>query len=151
MKDPNSDINPKIQDPAKQINNAFRIFAHKSSEVMGSPGLFMLAVIIVGIWALTGPLFDFSDTWQLVINTGTTIITFLMVFVIQNTQNRDAHTMQLKLDELLRAIKGARNDLIDLENCSDEHLARFEAEFIRLRQARERNNQPEQITEQIEG
>lgn len=146
MKDPNPVINSKIQDPAqKQINNAFRLFAQKSSEVMGSPGSFMLAIIVVGTWALTGPLFDFSDTWQLVINTGTTIITFLMVFVIQNTQNRDAHTMQLKLDELLRAIKGARNDLIDLENCSDEHLARFEAEFIRLRQSRERNKQPEQI------
>lgn len=146
MKDPNPVINSKIQDPAqKQINNAFRIFAHKSSEVMGSPGLFMLAIIVVSTWALTGPLFDFSDTWQLVINTGTTIITFLMVFVIQNTQNRDAHTMQLKLDELLRAIKGARNDLINLENCSDEHLAHFEAEFIRLRQSRERNKQPEQI------
>lgn len=124
-----------------RINDAFHRFAQKSAQVMGSPLSFILAITIVAIWGLTGPLFGFSDTWQLVINTGTTIITFLMVFVIQNTQNRDSHTMQLKLDELLRALKGARNDLIDLESCNDEQLAKYEAEFARMRKEREQRKQ----------
>lgn len=124
-----------------RINDAFHRFAQKSAQVMGSPLSFILAITIVAIWGLTGPLFGFSDTWQLVINTGTTIITFLMVFVIQNTQNRDSHTMQLKLDELLRALKGARNELIDLESCNDELLAKYEAEFARMREDREQRKQ----------
>lgn len=120
------------------LNELFRRFAHRASNVMGSPWLFILALLVVAAWAFTGPLFNFSDTWQLVINTGTTIVTFLMVFVIQNTQNRDAHAMHLKLDELLRSAKEARNELIDLENCTDAQLARYEKEFKRLRESRQR-------------
>ena len=115
------------------MKDLFRKFAHHASEALGSPIAFVLAVLLVVGWGLTGPLFGFSETWQLVINTGTTIITFLMVFVIQNTQNRDIRTQQLKLDELLRAVKGARNSLIDLEDLTDEQIARLEQEFRELR------------------
>jgi low affinity Fe/Cu permease len=101
---------------------------------VGSPWVFILAVAVIALWALTGPLFGFSDTWQLVINTGTTIITFLMVFVIQNTQNRDAQAIHLKLDELLRVTKEARVDLVDLENLPDEDLHHLHEEFRRLRE-----------------
>jgi low affinity Fe/Cu permease len=101
---------------------------------MGSPWAFVGAVIIIVLWARAGPLYHFSDTWQLVINTGTTIVTFLMVFLIQNTQNRDGKAIQLKLDELIRAAKGARNRLVELENCSDEELAELKAEFTRIRE-----------------
>ena len=117
------------------MKELFHKFAHHAAEAMGSPIAFVSAVLLVVAWAVTGPLFGFSETWQLVINTGTTIITFLMVFVIQNTQNRDIRTQQLKLDELLRAVKGARNDLIDLENLSDEQLERLEREFRQMRSA----------------
>ncbi len=89
----------------------------------------MLAILIVLIWALSGPLFDFSDTWQLAINTGTTVITFLMVFIIQNTQNRDSKTMQLKLDELIRANVEARNRIIDLEDVTDDEIKKLQDEF----------------------
>lgn len=122
----------------RSLKEAFRRFAQRAAEAVGSPWVFILALIVVLAWAVTGPLFDFSNTWQLVINTGTTIVTFLMVFIIQNTQNRDAHAMHLKLDELLRSIHEARNELIDLENCTDEQLARYEAEFKRFKEGRER-------------
>jgi len=98
----------------------FSRFANRISEVTGSPWSFLLAGGVIAAWAITGPLFGFSDTWQLVINTGTTIVTFLMVFIIQNTQNRDAKAMQLKLDELLRAQPNARKEFMDVE---DEDLA----------------------------
>ena len=110
----------------------FRKFAHKTSSGVGSPWAFVLACAVIVTWAVTGPLFGFSDTWQLVINTGTTIITFLMVFLIQNTQNRDAIAIHLKLDELIRALKGARDQLVDLEELSDEELERLRSEFRRL-------------------
>jgi low affinity Fe/Cu permease len=116
------------------MNEFFRKFAHKMSVVVGSPWSFIVAVVIILVWAISGPLFHFSDTWQLVINTSTTIITFLMVFLIQNTQNRDALVIHLKLDELLRAIKEARTGLVDLEDMSDEALENLQAEFARLRQ-----------------
>lgn len=122
----------------RSLKEAFRRFAQRAAEAVGSPWVFILALIVVLAWAVTGPLFDFSNTWQLVINTGTTIVTFLMVFIIQNTQNRDAHAMHLKLDELLRSIHEARNELIDLENCTDDQLARYEAEFKRFKEGRER-------------
>jgi low affinity Fe/Cu permease len=93
----------------------------------------VVAILIIVVWGATGPKFHYSDTWQLIINTGTTIITFLMVFVIQNTQNRDAKAVHLKLDELIRALKGARNKLVDLEELSDEELKELEQEFQRLR------------------
>src|SRR5204863_6390357 len=102
----------------------FRIFARRSSVMLGSAWAFAGAVLVILVWLLTGPTFHFSDTWQLIINTGTTIVTFLMVFLIQNTQNRDAKATQLKLDEIIRAIKGARNTLVDLEDLSDEDLKR---------------------------
>lgn len=117
------------------MNEPFRKFAHHTSEALGSPIAFLVAVLIVVVWALTGPVFKFSETWQLVINTGTTIITFLMVFVIQNTQNRDIRAQQLKLDELLRAVKGARNSFIDLEDLSDEQIARLQRELHALKDA----------------
>jgi len=112
----------------------FRKFANKVSEITGSPWAFIAAVSIIAAWAISGPLFHFSDTWQLVINTGTTIITFLMVFLIQNTQNRDAKVIHLKLDELLRAQEAARNSLVDLENLSDEELTRLQEQFAHLRE-----------------
>jgi len=114
------------------LSEFFRKFAAKVSHVAGSAWTFLLALTIILTWALTGPIFGFSDTWQLVINTGTTIITFLMVFLIQNTQNRDAMAMHLKLDELIRATKSARNQLVNLEDLSDEELARLQKEFERL-------------------
>jgi low affinity Fe/Cu permease len=116
------------------MNDFFRKFAHKTSTIVGSPWAFIAAAGIIIVWAFTGPIFGFSDTWQLVINTGTTIVTFLMVFLIQNTQNRDAKAIQLKLDELLKGVKGARTGLVDLEDLSDEELDQLEKEFTALRE-----------------
>jgi low affinity Fe/Cu permease len=116
------------------MKSVFRSFAQYSSEIVGSPGAFLSGVIITVVWALTGPVFRYSDTWQLVINTGTTIITFLMVFLIQSTQNRDSKAIHLKLDELIRAVDSARNRLMNLEHCTDEELALVEAEFKKLRE-----------------
>lgn len=115
------------------MHDLFRRFSVVGSEAVGSPWAFSLAVLAVVAWACAGPLFDFSDTWQLVVNTGTTIITFLMVFLIQNTQNRDARVLQLKLDELLRAVEGARTGMVRLEDLSDADLARLQAEFEQIR------------------
>jgi low affinity Fe/Cu permease len=114
------------------MNDLFRKLAHRTSEAAGSPWAFIAAVSIILIWALTGPVFHFSDTWQLVINTGTTILTFLMVFLIQNTQNRDAKAIHLKLDELIKGVQGARNAMVNLEDLSDTELARLRQEFQRL-------------------
>jgi len=116
------------------MNELFRKFAHRTSAIVGSPWSFIIAVVVIIAWAFSGPLFGFSDTWQLVINTSTTIVTFLMVFLIQNTQNRDAQAIHLKLDELLRAVKEARTELVDLEDMSDEELKKLQAEFVQLRQ-----------------
>jgi len=115
------------------MKDFFRKFSAQTAELVGSHWAFATAVFIILLWATTGPAFHFSDTWQLVINTGTTIVTFLMVFLIQNTQNRDAKTMQLKLDELIRSHQEARNALIDLEDLSDEELSQLEVEFASLR------------------
>jgi low affinity Fe/Cu permease len=106
--------------------------AQSTARHVGSPWAFAMALFVIVAWAVTGPLFHFSDTWQLVINTGTTIITFLMVFLIQNTQNRDALALQLKLDELIRAIKSARNEMVEVEDLSDQELKRLRDEFHRL-------------------
>jgi low affinity Fe/Cu permease len=114
------------------MQDLFRRFAQRTSEATGSPWAFILAVAIVALWGLTGPVFGFSDTWQLVINTGTTIITFLMVFLIQNTQNRDARAIHLKLDELIRGVEGARTRLVDLENMTDEELDQLQQQFAQL-------------------
>jgi len=121
------------------VSDAFRIFARRSSRVLGSAWAFASAILIIVIWGLTGPTFHYSDTWQLIINTGTTIVTFLMVFLIQNTQNRDAKAAHLKLDEIIRALKGARNELIDLEKLTDEDLTSLEKQFERVRKKAERN------------
>jgi low affinity Fe/Cu permease len=104
-------------------------FAKSASHFCGRPRTFALAVAVIAVWIVTGPIFAFSDTWQLVINTGTTIITFLMVFLIQNTQNRDTEAIQIKLDELIRATKGAHNALLDLEELEDEALDAFRKKY----------------------
>src|SRR5216117_759822 len=124
------------------VSDAFRVFAHRSSVMLGSAWAFSGAVLVILVWILTGPTFHFSDTWQLIINTATTVITFLMVFLIQNTQNRDAKAMHLKLDELIRALKGARNQLVDLEDLSDEELKKLEKQFQRMRQQAENDGRP---------
>jgi low affinity Fe/Cu permease len=115
------------------MDEAFHRFSHAVAEFAGRSAAFVVATLIVVAWAVTGPLFHFSDTWQLVINTGTTIVTFLMVFLIQNTQNRDAHAVHLKLDELIRANKHARNALLGLESLGDAELMRLQHEFEELR------------------
>jgi low affinity Fe/Cu permease len=116
------------------MNELFRKFAQKVSQIVGTSWVFILAVLIILVWAITGPMFRYSDTWQLVINTGTTIITFLMVFLIQNTQNRDAKAIHLKLDELIKGVKGARTGFVNLEQLSDEELERLQKEFAKLQQ-----------------
>lgn len=107
-------------------------FAKAASHFCGRPRVFALAVMVIATWLITGPLFHFSDTWQLVINTGTTIITFLMVFLIQNTQNRDTEAIQVKLDELIRATTGAHNALLDLEELEEEDLDAFRIKYQAL-------------------
>ena len=124
------------------VSDAFRVFARRSSRMLGSAWAFAAAVLVILVWLLTGPIFHFSDTWQLIINTATTVITFLMVFLIQNTQNRDAKAVHLKLDELIRAIKDARNELVDLEELSDEELQKLEQQFRNMRQRAENDGSP---------
>src|SRR5688572_1775576 len=127
------------------LRHKFRCCAQWSANAMGSPWSFIVAAALVVAWAVTGPLFQYSDTWQLAINTSTTIVTFLMVFLIQNTQNRDSKALHLKLDELLRGVKGARTSLVNLESLSDEELDQLQKEFERLRgklQKRENNIDP---------
>src|SRR5437870_13619906 len=114
------------------MRELFRKFAQTTSQAVGSSLAFILAVVIIIVWAITGPMFHFSDTWQLVINTGTTIITFLMVFLIQNTQNRDAKAIHLKLDELLKGVKGARTGLVRLEELTEDQLTALQQEFTEL-------------------
>lgn len=114
------------------MKSLFSKFARGASSLAGHPGTFLSAVLGVAIWAALGPALDYSEDWQLWINTSTTILTFLMVFLLQHTQNQDARAMHVKIDELLRAVQGARNELIDLENLSEEELARYCAEFKEL-------------------
>ena len=109
--------------------SVFTRFAKWASRATGRPGTFIGAALIVVLWAITGPLFDFSDTWQLVINTGTTIITFLMVFLIQNTQNRDTEAMHIKLDELIRAVDAAQNSMMNLEELDEKELDEIRKEY----------------------
>jgi len=114
------------------MREVFRRFSGRTAESVGSPAAFVIGLTLIVLWALTGPLFGYSDSWQLVVNTATTIITFLMVFLIQATQNRDARAIHLKLDELIRGVKGARTAMVALENSTDEELAEFQEEFDRL-------------------
>ena len=120
------------------MNNWFRRFSHRVSEAVGSPFAFAAALATICLWIITGPIFHFSDTWQLVINTATTIITFLMVFLIQNSQNRDARAFHLKLDELIKGVRGARTEMVDLEEMTDEELEKMHAEFRTLHEKLEK-------------
>jgi low affinity Fe/Cu permease len=120
------------------VQAIFRKLSQRTSEWMGSSWSFILAVLVIVVWAVTGPVFQYSDSWQLIINTGTTIVTFLMVFLIQNTQNRDAVATQIKLDELIRAVKGARTRLVHLEECTDDELFELQEEFKRLHERLDR-------------
>ena len=132
----------------------FDRMAKWAATLSGRPITFLLAVTVVIVWAITGPLFKYSDTWQLVINTGTTVITFLMVFLIQNTQNRDSIAMQVKLDELIRAMKGAHTALLDLEELNDEELAQIMLNYQQLAaKAREelRHGKPDIDSPEVEG
>ncbi len=116
----------------KKLSHLFTVFSKWAARATGHPAAFVLAATIVIIWAITGPLFDFNETWQLVINTGTTIITFLMIFLIQNTQNRDTAAIQIKLDELIRATEGAHNALLDLEELEDHEIDRLRDDYEEL-------------------
>ena len=117
---------------------SFRRFAAVIATATGHPVAFVLAFLVIVVWCVTGPLYHYSDTWQLVINTSTTIVTFLMVFLIQNAQNRDTAAMQIKLDELIRAVQGARNNLIDVEQLDEKELCKLREKFEELaRSARE--------------
>jgi low affinity Fe/Cu permease len=114
------------------LSETFRKLAAQAAHLAGTVWAFALALVVVGVWAVTGPLFGFSDTWQLVINTGTTIVTFLMVFLIQNTQNRDSQAIHAKLDELVVHMRGADNKLVEAEDLSDEELQKLKDNFVRL-------------------
>jgi low affinity Fe/Cu permease len=114
------------------VNLRFSRFASKTAQLVGHPFMFLFAVVVLILWGISGPLFHFSDTWQLIINTGTTIVTFLVVFLIQNTQNRDAKALHLKLDELIRSHLPARNDMIDIEKLSDEELDELERRYAAI-------------------
>jgi len=123
--------------PGPRSFDWFRRFAQRFARSVGSPWAFAAAIAVVVAWAVTGPIFGFSNAWQLIINTGTTIMTFLMVFVIQNTQNRDSQVTQLKLDELIRAIRPARNELVNMEGLSDDELLKLQRQFEELRRRAE--------------
>ena len=126
------------------------MFARTASEILGSAWLFVLAISVIAIWAATGPFFDYSDTWQLLINTSTTIVTFLMVFIIQNTQNRDSKAVHLKLDELIRSIDNARNQLVNIDRLSDDDLRQLESQFQRIsKKADETLGRVEDVAEDV--
>lgn len=128
------------------MNEVFRKFAQRVSIIVGSAPSFAVAFMVIVVWAFAGPLFGFSDTWQLVINTGTTIVTFLMVFLIQNTQNRDARAMQLKLDELIESQKGASNSYVNLEDLSDKELDVLHDHFQAMHDRIEKHRQTRKKT-----
>lgn len=128
-------------------NDPFRRFARKAAEIVGSAKAFVVAVAILSVWAVSGPFFGFSNTWQLMINTTTTIVTFLMVFIIQNTQNRDSRQLNLKLDELIRSSRSAKDKYIDLESMSDQELAAMEEKFIRESHKRKYHHHIQQKTQ----
>ncbi|HWD20461.1 MAG TPA: low affinity iron permease family protein [Verrucomicrobiae bacterium] len=119
------------------FRSGFRACCQGTAAITGSPWAFVTASLVIAVWLICGPFFHYSDTWQLIINTATTIITFLMVFLIQNTQNRDTKAIQLKLDELIRAVKGARNQFVNLENLTDDELTQLAEEFERVRRKAE--------------
>jgi low affinity Fe/Cu permease len=124
---------PEHEYKKESTKDFFQTFANRCSQVAGSRWAFLSAVLLIIIWAATGPIFGYSDAWQLVVNTATTIITFLMVFLIQNAQNRDSHALHLKLDEIIRAKRSANNKMIDIEKLSDEELTLLATEYERIR------------------
>jgi low affinity Fe/Cu permease len=126
------------------LNEGFRKFSVSAANALGSPWLFVINVLLIVMWLAAGPLYRFSDTWQLLVNTATTVFTYLAVFLIQNTQNRDAQAVHLKLDELISSVAGARNRLVDLEDLSDEELADLRDQFRRLR-SRARHNKEDDV------
>jgi low affinity Fe/Cu permease len=148
---------PKEPKKSPTLRDRFHQFSRATSDAVGSVWAFLLALAIVLVWGCTGPIFGFSDTWQLVINTGTTIVTFIMVFLIQSTQNRDAKAVHLKLDELIRAVQGARNNLLDLEKLPEEDLEELAAQFATLQKrachevGQRRHEKDETAHEQREG
>ncbi len=143
-------ITPNDRDLICKVQDAFRVFARQASAVLGTAWVFVCAIFVIVVWALTGHVFHYSDTWQLIINTGTTIVTFLMVFLIQNTQNRDSKAVHLKLDELIRAVGGARNHMVDLERLSDQELQHLQKEFERIgKKADEAKADVEEVKEEI--
>ena len=121
------------------LNQGFRKFSIAAAEALGSPWLFVANVFLILLWLASGPVFQFSDTWQLIVNTATTVITYLAVFLIQNTQNRDAKAVHLKLDELISTVGGARNRLVDLQNLSDDELRDLQKQFQRFQQRAKQN------------
>ncbi len=131
------------------MNKWFSKFASKASEITGSSWAFLAAVAIIVVWAITGPLFNFSDTWQLIINTFTTLVTFLMVFLIQNTQNRDAKALHLKLDEVIHVLGAAHNELIDVEDRSDEELRELIKVYRTLARRKHQPGDKEQLLEEV--
>jgi low affinity Fe/Cu permease len=143
-----------IEIQTRTTNDWFGRFAVSASGWLGSNWAFAGAGLVIAVWGVTGPLFHFSDTWQLVINTGTTIVTFLMVFLIQNTQNRDARAINLKLNELIRAIDKARDQMIDIENLSDLELDELQAKYEKIRaecMTRTSGSSPDKLTGMAEG
>ena len=125
-----------------KLNEAFRRFSLVSANALGSTWMFAANVLLILVWLMSGPFFGYSDTWQLVVNTVTTVLTYLAVFLIQNTQNRDSQTMHLKLNELISSMAGARNKIIDLQNFTDEELDALERQFARLRRKVTRGDVP---------
>jgi low affinity Fe/Cu permease len=123
---------------ADRCEDLFSAAAKRVARASGHGGAFVLAISVVAVWAVTGPFFGYSDTWQLVINTGTTIVTFLMVFLIQNSQNRDTTAIQVKLDELVRAVKGAKNQLLNVEDLSEHELEELKRKYTKLANGRSR-------------
>ena len=115
-----------------KLNEAFRTFSRGAADALGTPWMFVLNVLLIIVWLAFGPLTHFSDSWQLIVNTGTTVLTYLAIFLIQNTQNRDSKALHLKLDELISSVEGARNRLVDLQNLTDAELEEFEQQFRRL-------------------
>lgn len=126
------------------MNALFRTFSHAAANALGSSWMFIANVLLILVWLVAGPFFHYSDTWQLIVNTATTVFTYLAVFLIQNTQNRDATAIHLKLDELIKGVKGARTSLVNLQSLSDEELAALQEEFNRL-QEKHANSESERV------
>src|SRR6476660_4785808 len=129
----------------------FHIFATHAANWVGSKWAFLVAILIIVFWLVSGPYFHYSDTWQLIINTGTTVVTFLVVFLIQNTQNRDARAIHLKLDEIIQSIDQAHNEMIDIEHLSDEELQRLAEKYQKVREEYDNRSRPSRETEDAKG